>query len=253
MKLNKLIPAAFSLVAGTLPAVAGTTAPQKPNVLFIAVDDLRPELGCYGKDYIKSPNIDRIAKAGMVFNRAYCQQAVCSPTRSSLMTGTRPDTTKVWDLVTHFRKALPDVVTLQQNFKNNGYFVQGMGKIFHQSGGLPGELNAGTAPVAEITEIMIQTFGPDLVGNLGRPDVAGFLDHLLHRQDAVGMHIVNNLFSSQVPGAVFTKEFVPGFDHLGVQGGGGNENLKGGPRLQAIRHLAIAPGKFVVLAITVGI
>ena len=112
---------------------AADTTPQKPNILFIAVDDLRPELGCYGKDYIKSPNIDRIARAGMVFNRAYCQQAVCSPTRSSLMTGTRPDTTKVWDLVTHFRDALPNVVTLGQNFKQNGYFVQGMGKIYHGS------------------------------------------------------------------------------------------------------------------------
>jgi arylsulfatase A-like enzyme len=106
-------------------------ADTRPNVLFIAVDDLRPELGCYGKDYIKSPNIDRLARAGMVFERAYCQQAVCSPSRSSLMTGTRPDTTKVWDLVTHFRTALPDVVTLGQHFKNNGYFVQGMGKIYH--------------------------------------------------------------------------------------------------------------------------
>ena len=67
----------------------------------------------------------------MVFDRAYCQQAVCGPTRTSLITGMRPDTTKVWDLVTHFRKAQPDVVTLLQNFKNNGYFVQGMGKIFH--------------------------------------------------------------------------------------------------------------------------
>ena len=112
---------------------AADTTPQKPNILFIAVDDLRPELGCYGKDYIKSPNIDRIARAGMVFNRAYCQQAVCSPTRSSLMTGTRPDTTKVWDLVTHFRDALPNVVTLGQHFKQNGYFVQGMGKIYHGS------------------------------------------------------------------------------------------------------------------------
>ena len=112
---------------------AADTTPQKPNILFIAVDDLRPELGCYGKDYIKSPNIDRIARAGMVFNRAYCQQAVCSPTRSSLMTGTRPDTTKVWDLVTHFRDALPNVITLGQHFKQNGYFVQGMGKIYHGS------------------------------------------------------------------------------------------------------------------------
>ena len=102
-----------------------------PNILFIAVDDLRPELGCYGKTHVHSPNIDRLAGAGMVFDRAYCQQAVCSPSRSSVMTGSRPDTTRVWDLQTHFRAALPDVVTLGQHFKNHGYFVQGMGKIYH--------------------------------------------------------------------------------------------------------------------------
>jgi arylsulfatase A-like enzyme len=119
------------LTGVTLTSVAEPTAPKKPNILFIVVDDLRPELGCYGKEYIHSPNIDSIAKAGMVFNRAYCQQAVCAPSRASFLTGTRPDTTKVWDLVTHFRKALPDVVTLQQNFINHGYFVQGLGKIFH--------------------------------------------------------------------------------------------------------------------------
>jgi len=106
-------------------------ASQKPNVLFIAVDDLRPELGCYGQSHIKSPNIDRIASRGMTFDRAYCQQAVCSPSRSSLLTGTRPDTTKVWDLVTHFRDALPNIPTIPQHFKQNGYFVQGVGKIFH--------------------------------------------------------------------------------------------------------------------------
>ncbi len=109
-------------------------AAGKPNVLFIAVDDLRPELGCYGKEYIKSPNIDRLAKSGMVFTRAYCQQSLCSPSRTSLMTGTRPDTTKVWDLTTNFRDTLPEVVTLGQHFKQHGYFVQGMGKIYH--GGL---------------------------------------------------------------------------------------------------------------------
>jgi arylsulfatase A-like enzyme len=106
---------------------------DRPNILFIAVDDLRPEFGAYGASYVKSPNLDRIAKAGITFNRAYCQQAVCSPTRSSLMTGTRPDTTKVWDLETHFRAALPNVVTLGQHFKDHGYFVQGMGKIYHGS------------------------------------------------------------------------------------------------------------------------
>jgi iduronate 2-sulfatase len=117
---------------GTLGLALGAAEPKKrPNVLFFAVDDLRPELGCYGVAGIKSPNIDRLAKRGMVFERAYCQQAVCSPSRTSLMTGARPDSTKVWDLVTHFRKAMPEVVTLAQHFKQNGYFVQGMGKIFH--------------------------------------------------------------------------------------------------------------------------
>ena len=106
-------------------------AADRPNVLFIAVDDLRPEFGAYGATHVRSPNLDRLAKAGITFKSAYCQQAVCSPTRSTLLTGTRPDTTKVWDLDTHFRTALPDVVTLGQHFKNNGYFVQGTGKIYH--------------------------------------------------------------------------------------------------------------------------
>jgi len=119
--------------AAIVSARAADPAPQRPNILFIAVDDLRPELGAYGHPEIKSPHIDRLAARGVVFDRAYCQQGVCSPTRSSLLTGTRPDTTKVWDLITHFRDALPDVVTLGQHFKNNGYFVQGMGKIYHGS------------------------------------------------------------------------------------------------------------------------
>lgn len=126
--LRKATGASFATGA----AIAAQTAPaRRPNVLFFAVDDLRPEFGCYGFSYVKSPNLDRLARQGMVFDRAYCQQAVCSPSRSSVLTGARPDTTKVWDLVTHFRTAMPDVVTLPQHFKQHGYFVQGMGKIFH--------------------------------------------------------------------------------------------------------------------------
>lgn len=105
--------------------------PRKKNVLFIAVDDLRPELGCYGHPIVKSPNIDKLAKSGVLFERTYCQQAVCGPTRASLLTGKRPDTTKVYDLKTHIRTTLPEVVTLQQHFKNNGYFSEGIGKLFH--------------------------------------------------------------------------------------------------------------------------
>ncbi|TWT30569.1 sulfatase [Blastopirellula retiformator] len=104
---------------------------KRPNVLFIAVDDLRTELGCYGDDWIKSPNIDKLAASGTVFSRAYCQQAVCSPSRTSLMTGLRPDSTRVYDLVTHFRKNAPNVVTLGQHFKQNGYYSVSMGKIYH--------------------------------------------------------------------------------------------------------------------------
>jgi arylsulfatase A-like enzyme len=126
--MKRLLPRLALLVLTTAALVR---AADRPNVLFIAVDDLRPEFGAYGAGYVKSPNLDRIAREGITFNRSYCQQAVCSPTRSSLLTGTRPDTTKVWDLVTHFRAALPNVATLPQHFKNHGYFVQGMGKIYH--------------------------------------------------------------------------------------------------------------------------
>jgi len=126
--MKNLILNLFALCA-TACAYAAPSA--KPNVLFIAVDDLRPELGCYGRDHIKSPNIDALARSGIVFERAYVQQAVCSPSRTSVMTGLRPDTTKVWDLVTSFRTAQPDTITLGQAFKNAGYFVQGMGKIYH--------------------------------------------------------------------------------------------------------------------------
>ena len=104
---------------------------ERLNVLFIAVDDLRPELNCYGARHIRSPNIDRLAQSGTTFLRAYCQQAVCSPSRSSLMTGLRPDSTKVYDLVTHFRSHVPDTVTIGQHFRQHGYYCVSMGKIFH--------------------------------------------------------------------------------------------------------------------------
>src|SRR5574341_1530765 len=106
-------------------------AKPRLNVLFVAVDDLRPQLGCYGDRLVKSPTIDALAARGLAFERAYCQQAVCSPSRSSLLTGRRPDATKVYDLDTHFRTALPDVVTLPQPFKKLGYHTQSFGKIYH--------------------------------------------------------------------------------------------------------------------------
>ncbi|MCF6332717.1 MAG: sulfatase [Draconibacterium sp.] len=106
---------------------------QKMNVLFIAVDDLKPLLGCYGISEIKSPNIDRLAKSGTVFLNNHCQQAVCSPSRASLMFGLRPDKTKVWDLKTPVRTATKNDKTVAQQFKENGYEAVAFGKIFHIS------------------------------------------------------------------------------------------------------------------------
>ena len=114
------------------PAVFGARKPPLWNVLFISVDDLRPDLGCYGNRLVHTPHIDRLAADGLTFTRAYCQQAVCSPSRTSLLTGLRPDTTRVYDLETHFRRYLPHARTLPQQFKRFGYSSTAFGKIFHK-------------------------------------------------------------------------------------------------------------------------
>jgi iduronate 2-sulfatase len=135
-RLNRLKRLILTGIAG-LGFVFGAIAADRPNVLMIVVDDLNATLGCYGHPDAITPNIDRLAGRGRRFRRAYCQQAVCNPSRASAMTGLRPDTLKVWNLKTHFRDTLPDVVTLPQHFKNHGYFTQGIGKIFHNGNTKP--------------------------------------------------------------------------------------------------------------------
>ena len=111
--------------------VAAAEEQRSPNVLFVSVDDLRPEIGCYGTPDIRTPNFDAFAKTGTTFLQAYCQAAVCAPSRASVMTGLRPDSTRVWDLRGKFRVNMPDVVTMPQYFHKHGYYTVSMGKIFH--------------------------------------------------------------------------------------------------------------------------
>ena len=111
---------------------AAAQAGGKPmNVLFVAVDDLKPELPCYGAKHIIAPNIDRLAASGTVFQRAYCQQAICAPSRASILTGCRPDTTGVHGLQTPLPTSAPHLMTIPRHFRQNGYHTVGFGKIYH--------------------------------------------------------------------------------------------------------------------------
>ena len=125
--------------AQAAPAAQPQAAPRL-NVLFIMADDLAPRTGSYGAA-VSTPNLDALARSGVQFEQAYCQFPWCAPSRASMLTGTRPDTTRVMDLNTPFRRALPDIQTLPQYFRNHGYRTTRVGKIFHQ--GVPGEIGTG--------------------------------------------------------------------------------------------------------------
>jgi iduronate 2-sulfatase len=120
------------LIALLWLTISASPAAEKPRlVLFLAADDLRCDLACYGHPAARTPNFDRLAQRSVVFHRAYCQQALCNPSRASLLTGKRPDQLGIWDLPTHFRSSHPNALTIPQHFRNHGWFTRNLGKIFH--------------------------------------------------------------------------------------------------------------------------
>lgn len=118
------------VIAVSSVALSTVRAQDKPNILFIAVDDLKPLLNSYGQSFMHTPHIDALANNGVLFTNAHCQQAVCGPSRASLLTGMRPDYTGVWDLKTRMRDINPDILSLPQYFKENGYTSVAIGKLY---------------------------------------------------------------------------------------------------------------------------
>src|SRR6056297_1400471 len=127
-------------------ALAFAQSPQRPNVLLILVDDLKPIMGCYGDPVAQTPNMDSLARRGLRFDAAYCNQAVCAPSRFTLMLGSHSTSTGLYGLGSQLRQIVPDAVTLPQYFAKHGYHTESLGKVFHIGHGNHGDPESFSVP-----------------------------------------------------------------------------------------------------------
>ena len=150
------------IIVWTLPfSAAAQNAEQKRlNVLFIAIDDLNTAVGAYGHPLVKTPHIDGLAEQGVLFSRAYCQSPICIPSRASMLTGMRPETTQTYRSPHQFRDALPNALTLPQQFQQHDYFVARVGKIFHM--GVPQDIGTGKKDDAPSWQVALNPKGRDV-------------------------------------------------------------------------------------------
>jgi iduronate 2-sulfatase len=149
IQLNVAVAVLLGLTSMTFavePEPATTNQPARPNVLLILVDDLKPSFNAYGDTWVHSPNLDRLAARGLRFDRAYCNQAVCAPSRNNLMIGSRSTSLGIYSLGTNFRKAEPEAVTLPQYFIKYGWRAEGIGKVFHVGHGNRGDAASWSVP-----------------------------------------------------------------------------------------------------------
>lgn len=154
--------AVLCFVLSVCPEIRAAENTERPNVLLILVDDLKPSFGAYGDKWVHSPNLDRLAARGMRFDMAYCNQAVCAPSRNNLMLGSRSTSIGVYSLGQHFRTAVPDAVTMPQFFKQHGYHSAGIGKVFHIGHGNINDVHSWSVP-----------FQPDKVIDYVLPESTG--------------------------------------------------------------------------------
>jgi len=201
--MNKLITSISIAAQLGLSATHLHAQEKKMNVLFIAVDDLKPVTGAYGDKLAKTPGMDRLAKEGVIFRKAYCQQAISGATRASLMTGMYPDKSRVWDLITDFRQVNPNAVSLPQYFKLNGYETAGMGKIYHMGSTGPGhDAPSWSIPYSDAKSATYAlTYTPNEKGRGAALECADVPDNTYHdgRLTEMAIELLGNLSKKDKP------------------------------------------------------